>query len=55
MSTKYEASGTIRVIEPTKKVSEKFSKRAFVVETADNPKYPELVQFELTGDDTSKL
>ena len=45
-----EATGKLHTIFETKQVSERFSKREFVVELADNPKYPQLVLFQLTGD-----
>ena len=45
-----EVKGKIYAIFETKKVSERFSKREFVVELADNPKYPQLVLFQATGD-----
>jgi len=45
-----EASGTIHTIFETKQVSERFSKREFVIEMNDNPKYPQVVLFQLTGD-----
>lgn len=50
-----EATGTIHAIFETKQVSDKFTKREFVVSIADNPKYPQLVQFQLTGDRVSQL
>lgn len=46
----YEAKGTIHSVSDTVQVSERFSKREFVVAIADNPKYPQLVQFQATGD-----
>jgi hypothetical protein len=45
-----EVSGKLHTIHDTKQVSERFSKREFIVELADNPKYPQLVLFQLTGD-----
>jgi hypothetical protein len=45
-----EVSGKLHTIFETKQVSERFSKREFVLEMADNPKYPQLVLFQLTGD-----
>jgi hypothetical protein len=45
-----EATGKVYAISETKQVSERFSKREFVLELADNPKYPQLVAFEFTGD-----
>ena len=50
-----EATGKLHTIFETKQVSERFSKREFVVELADNPKYPQTVLFQLTGDRTSQL
>lgn len=50
-----EATGTIHVIGETKQISERFTKREFVLELADNPKYPQLVQFQLTGDRCAQL
>lgn len=51
----YEAKGKICSISATAQVSERFSKREFVVEMTDNPKYPQFVQFELTGDRCAQL
>ncbi len=45
-----EASGKIHAIFDTKQVTERFQKREFVVEMSDNPKYPQFVLFQLTGD-----
>ena len=42
--------GTIYMIEETRKVSERFRVREFVVEIADNSKYPQLVKFQVTND-----
>ena len=50
-----EAVGKLHTIFETKQVSERFSKREFVVELADNPKYPQLVLFQLTGDRCAQL
>ena len=50
-----EAAGTLYNIGDTQQVSERFSKRTFVLELADNPKYPQLVEFTLTGDRCSQL
>jgi hypothetical protein len=50
-----ETIGRLHLISETKKVSERFTKREFVVEIADNPKYPQLVQFQLTGDRCEQL
>jgi hypothetical protein len=50
-----EATGKLHTIFETKQVSERFSKREFVVEMMDNPKYPQTVLFQLTGDRCSQL
>ena len=50
-----EVTGRIHSIFPTQQVSERFSKREFVVELADNAKYPQTVLFQLTGDRCGQL
>jgi hypothetical protein len=50
-----EATGKLHTIFDTKQVSERFTKREFVVELADNPKYPQAVLFQLSGDRCSQL
>ncbi len=50
-----EATGKLHTIFETKQVSERFSKREFVVEMSDNPKYPQVVLFQLTGDRCTQL
>ena len=50
-----ETTGKLHSIFDTKQVSAKFTKREFVVELADNPKYPQLVLFQLSGDRCSQL
>lgn len=37
-------------VTDTQQISDKFRKREFVVEFADNPQYPEFVKFELIQD-----
>ncbi|MBK9036528.1 MAG: DUF3127 domain-containing protein [Myxococcales bacterium] len=51
----HEISGKLHAIFDTTQVSERFTKREFVVELTDNPKYPQLVQFQLTGDRCGQL
>jgi len=46
----FNIKGNVHLVGETKQVSDKFSKRQIVVETTDNPKYPQLVEFEATGD-----
>jgi hypothetical protein len=50
-----ETTGRLHTIYETKQVSERFTKREFVVELADNPKYPQVVLFQLTGDRVTQL
>jgi single-stranded DNA-binding protein len=50
-----EATGKLHTIYDTKQVSERFSKREFVLELTDNPKYPQVVLFQLTGDRCAQL
>ncbi len=50
-----ETTGKLHTIFDTKQVSERFTKREFVVELADNPKYPQTVLFQLSGDRCSQL
>ena len=46
----FETNGRIHQLSGTQQVTERFRKREFVVELADNPRFPQYVQFELTGD-----
>lgn len=43
-----QVAGKLVVINPTQVVSDKFSKRKFVVETQDQ--YPQVIEFQLTQD-----
>ena len=54
MSNTYEIIGKIKLITDTQKVTEKFSKREFVVTTPDE-KYPQDVKLELVNDNCAKL
>jgi hypothetical protein len=51
----YETSGKLHALSDTKQVTERFRKREFVVEIGDNPRFPQFVQFELTGDRCDQL
>jgi hypothetical protein len=51
----FKTTGKLHVVEETKQISDRFQKREFVVELADNPRYPQLVQFQLTGDRVGQL
>ena len=44
----YNLKGTLKVANKTQSISEKFSKREFVIETQDQ--YPQQVMFQLTQD-----
>ena len=50
----FDAVGKLHVAYETKQVSDRFTKREFVVEIADG-KYPQFVSFQLTGDRCSLL
>jgi single-strand DNA-binding protein len=50
-----EAAGKLHVIFEAKQVTERFRKREFVIELADNPRYPQHVLFQLTGDRCEQL
>lgn len=50
-----EIKGKLTEIFNTQEVSEKFKKREFVVEYADNPSYPEYIKFEAVNDKVSIL
>jgi len=51
----FEINGKIHVISDTQQVTERFRKREFVLELAENPRYPQYVQFQLTGDRCENL
>ena len=46
----FETNGKIHQLSGTQQVTERFRKREFVVELADNPRFPQYVLFQLTGD-----
>lgn len=50
-----EVTGKVYKVFETKQVSERFTKRDFVVAVSDNPKYPQFVMFQLSGDRCSQL
>lgn len=43
-------TGTIYSVGETQQVTDRFRKRVFVLTFADNPKYPQHVEFQVTGD-----
>lgn len=51
----YEATGTLHTIGETLQISERFTKREFVIELDDNPQYPQFIQFQLTGDRCDRI
>jgi len=50
-----EVRGKITEIYDTAQISDRFQKREFVIEYADNPQYPEYVKFECVQDRVSML
>jgi hypothetical protein len=50
-----ETTGRIHALYDAQQVTERFRKREFVVELADNPRYPQYVLFQLTGDRCEQL
>lgn len=45
-----EITGTLEAISETNQVSDKFKKREFVLEVAENPQYPEFLKMEFIQD-----
>ena len=50
-----EISGKLHVVNDAQQITERFRKREFVLELAENPKYPQFVIFQLTGDRCENL
>ena len=50
-----EATGRIHAIFEAQQVTERFRKREFVLELGDNPRYPQYVLFQLTGDRCERI
>ncbi len=48
-------SGKIKTILETQVVSDRFRKRTLVLETTDNPMYPQLISIEFQQDNVDKL
>lgn len=46
----FELTGRIVELSPTQQVSDKFRKREFVLEYAENTQYPEFIKLELVQD-----
>ncbi len=51
----FEVSGTLKVKQNTQVVSEKFSKREFVLTTDTTTQYPQFISFQLTQDKCALL
>jgi hypothetical protein len=51
----FTVGGKLHKIFETKQITERFRKREFVVELMDNPQYPQMVMFQLTGDRCGQL
>ena len=50
-----KVSGKLIEIFDTVKIKDSFQKREFVIEYASNPKYPELIKFEMVQDKCAQL
>jgi len=50
-----EVKGKIIEINDTQQISDRFQKREFVIEYAENPQYPEFVKFECIQDKVTML
>lgn len=50
-----EVKGKIIEINDTQQISDRFQKREFVIEYAENPQYPEFIKFECIQDRVSML
>jgi len=50
----YEIKGSVKVLNETNVISEKFKKREFVI-TDDSSQYPQDIQLQLTQDNCDKL
>ena len=50
-----ETTGKIHAIFDTEQKTERFRMREFVIELTDNPSYPQLVKFQLTGNRCENL
>jgi hypothetical protein len=50
-----QISGKIHVIQPAQQVTERFRKREFVLELSENSRFPQFVQFQLTGDRCERI
>lgn len=48
-SVKQSVKGKLVEIFDTQQIKDNFSKREFVIEYSENPKYPELIKFELNN------
>jgi hypothetical protein len=51
----FKLNGVIKMIKPTQQVSEKFSKREFVVTDMSEAQYPQDIQMEFTQDKVALL
>jgi len=50
-----EIKGKVHEVGATQQVSDKFTKRNLIIEYAENPTYPEYIQFEAQQDKTALL
>jgi single-strand DNA-binding protein len=54
VSEKFEMTGVVHKVFATKQITDRFSKREFVLHVEDG-KYPQVVIFEMSGDKASQL
>jgi len=50
-----QISGKLHVINRAQQVTERFRKREFVLELSENSRFPQFVQFQLTGDRCERI
>jgi len=50
-----QISGKLHVINDAQQVTERFRKRDFVLELSENSRFPQFVQFQLTGDRCERI
>ncbi len=50
-----DVHGKLHALFEAKQITERFRKREFVLELTDNPRFPQFVMFQLTGDRCENL
>ena len=49
-SSSFQMEGELFKVNEAQQITERFRKREFVLRYEDNPKYPQTIQFQVTGD-----